>query len=57
VSKVFEERDDWKELHMKCRRARSIMVKAEHIETMYFKRPWIWVTFYRASKHFGLFEL
>lgn len=51
VSKVLDEREEWKNLKKNCRDDRSYMVKAEDIESMYFhRRPWLWTCFYRASK-------
>jgi hypothetical protein len=48
--RLLDEREEWKNLK-NCRHARSFMVKAEDIESIYFhKRPWLWSCFYRASK-------
>jgi hypothetical protein len=50
-NRAFDEREDWRNLDKNHQYARSYMVKAEDIESMYFhKRPWIWASFYRASK-------
>lgn len=54
-TRALDEREDWNNFKKNHPMAGSYILKADDIESMYFRRrPWIWATFYRASKKIGL---